>query len=258
MPRTFVSLTCIPSRIDNIPKLLESIQRQSYQVDAVWIHCPIQCLRLGNEPYPIDQLSQMIAPFPNVYLNPSYDYGPITKLFPITRLDLNDDDEIIVIDDDHYYHPELFLILVSDFRRKGSNACICVSGVMYPTELESPYYISRPGQPTQCMEAAFGYILRRSFLDKDFDDWVVEKSSFQEIEQSNWSNAFLSDDYVVSRYLDTKQIGKRVLSQNNLINKHTCFVKSIECDDSNSLCSLGHNLNKYLRTEEELKRKGLV
>lgn len=259
MTKTYVSLTCLPSRIQNMAPFLDSIMNQSVLPDAVYIHYPKTCLRLGNQPYPVDQLLSIVEKYPIVRLNPSHDYGPITKIYPMTRIpDILPNDEIIVLDDDHVYNPHLFRELIQDFRASGSKHCIGVSGILYPTGKDSPYYASRPGNPTHCLEAAFSYIVKRAFFKDDLNDWVQEQPSWEKIETNRWKNAFLSDDYVLARYFETHGIEKRVLSANPFVHKRTCFLSNYECIESDSLCSLEHNLNKYLKAEIELLMKKLV
>jgi hypothetical protein len=263
MVKTIVSFTTIPSRINNISIILESISKQTIIPDHIVIHCPTKCIRINGET-DTEKMLTIVNESPikdRVIINPCNDYGPITKIFPLIHMKdlVNDDDNIIIIDDDHCYHPKLFETLLTDFYKNNRKTCICVSGLIYPRQVNSPYYISRNGQPTELMEASFSYILQRSFLQQDLDKWVLHDITDMEMVKSNhWINAFLSDDYVISRYMDMKKIQKKVIEQNVHISRQTCFLKDANCNDIDSLCFLGHNLDKYMKTEIELRLKGLV
>lgn len=256
MPKIVVSFTSIPSRINNIHSILLSIAQQTYEPDIVIIHYPKKCIRL-NEDYDIERLKTIIQESRlsnKIIINECDDYGPITKIYPIMKMNIiKADDIIIVIDDDNYYNKYLFEKLVTNFLKYNKQIAFCVSGIMYPTELGSRYYCHTNGSRTEIMEAAFGYILSRSFLEDDFANWVLHDiSNIDDINNKNWSNAFFSDDYVISKYLDKKGIVKAVIEPNDKIIKDTCFIENKDCKSTNSLCMLEHNLDKYFKAEREL------
>jgi hypothetical protein len=262
MPKLVVSFTSIPSRINNIHSILFSIAQQTYEPDIIVMHYPKKCIRL-NQDYDITALKTIIqnSKLSNkIIINECDDYGPITKLYPIMNMSIiKPDDIIIVIDDDNYYNKYLFEHLVTNFMKYNKKVAFCVSGIMYPTELGSRYYCSVNGSRTEIMEAAFGYILSRSFLEDDFKNWVLHDiSSIDDINNKNWSNAFFSDDYVISKYLDKKCIVKGVIEPNDKIVKDTCFIENKDCESANSLCTLEHNLDKYFKAERELRDARLL
>jgi len=172
-------------------------------------------------------------------------------------MNLKDEDTIIVIDDDMCYNKFLFEMLYKDFIDENCEKFICVSGLIYPETLNAEYRCFRPGNFTQLMEAAFGYIIKKGFLKDDLKNWVADVNSIEEVKEMNFINSFLSDDYVLSRYLDTKKIHKKVLSSNFLVNKSNAILKS-ECVSTDSLGAIELNLNNYVRSELELKSKNLV
>lgn len=253
----YVSFTCLPTRIENIRMVLDSIKEQTLQPDRIYIHYPSTCLRLDKK-YDKNELLSRIQTHDlkdKVQVNETLDYGPITKIYPLLTLDLSDDDIIIVLDDDNYYNKHLFQHLYNGIVR--DNCCVCTSGLIYPKVLNSHYMCVRPGNYCQLMEAAFGYIIRRKFIQDDLKDWVIQAQSMEEIQKNHFINSFLSDDYVLSRYLDTKHIAKKVLDFTPLVNKSNVFCNS-ECKSTDSLSSLELNLNKYVRSEIELKLRKLV
>jgi len=260
--RLIVSFTCLPSRVQNIPIVLKSISEQTLPPDIIVLHVPDTCIRL-NQSYDVSLIKSMIRKSPlrdKIILNRCDDYGPITKLYPLMRMRrIKVDDMIIVIDDDHFYNPHLFSKLVFNFRHHAQKSCVCVSGLRYPTELNANYMCIRNGYKAELMEAAFGYICHRSFFGPDFKKWVLHSlNKTSEIHDQHWDNAFVSDDYVVSRYLDTRNISKVVIIKNPFVHKDTCFVSHPDCTCEDSLSSIGHNLDKYVKAEIELKLKKLV
>ena len=207
----YVSFTCLPTRITNISLVMKSIYFQTLQPDKIIIHYPTKCIRLDIE-YNINELKQIIDSLPlkdKVIINETKDYGPITKIFPLINMNLSEDDIIIIIDDDIYYNKNLFEMLYKDFINEKKEKAICVSGLLYPMKLNSQYMCIRPGYQCQLMEAAFGYIIKKSFIQSDLSNWIIDANSNEEIKQQNFSNSFLSDDYVISRYFDKKIFKKK-------------------------------------------------
>lgn len=255
----YVSFTCIPSRINNLEYIIDSLNNQTMLPDIVVINYPKKCLRLKSN-YDINFLNSIINKIKtkfNIIINETHDYGPITKIYPLVNLGLNDNDIIIVIDDDNYYNNNLIETLFSNFTMEGQTKAICVSGLMYPRKMNSPYYCVNYGNNCELMEAAFGYIIKKSFLNKNLRHWTITADTFEEVKENNFYNSFLSDDYVISRYLDSKKIPKKVINYNIDLNKNNCFDKQ-KCKSNDSLCGLGHNLDKYLKSEIELKLRSLV
>lgn len=256
----YVSLTCLPTRIDNIEYIFEWLLEQTMKPDKLIIHLPKKCIRLNME-YNIELIQEKINGHPlrdKIYLNITKDYGPITKIYPLIHLDfIKDDDMIIIVDDDNFYNPHLIETLVQTFKGNGEKHAICISGLVYPIELNSRYLCIMSGSNCNLMEAAFGYIIKRSFLKEDLTDWVIDVESPLEINLNHYTYSFVSDDYVISRYLDKHGILKFVLPDNPFIYKDTCFVNK-NMKSNNALSALGHNLNGYVYSEIELKNKGLI
>jgi hypothetical protein len=255
----YSSFTCLPTRIENIELVLKSIQEQTLQPDFIIIHYPKNCLRLNME-YHVEILKMKIENSPlkdKIIIHETPDYGPITKIYPLVHMNLSEDDVIIIIDDDIYYNKYLFEALYREFMFENQKKAVCISGLLYPKTLNSQYMCIRPGCNTQLMEAAFGYIIQKSFIQYDLENWIIKVNSFDEIKKGNFMNSFLSDDYVISRYFDTKNIEKKVISFNPLVNKSNTICNS-ECKSIDSLSSLELNLNKYVRSEIELRLRKLV
>ena len=252
-PKLYISFTSIPTRINNIDKLLHSISKQTLQPDKIIIHYPRYCIRLQkfyDIPLLQDKIKRSILR-DKIMVNYTKDYGPITKIYPITALDfIHDDDAIIIIDDDNYYHPLLFELLYKEFIRYKQREAICISGVYYPRKINSLYHIFSPGQCCELMEAWAGYIIKKSFLKYNLRWWTIaELHTIHAIKKKYFWYSFLSDDYVISRYLDKYNIKKRVLSSYRLLNRSNCIMHLRSPDN---LGNVHGNLNNYIKSESEL------
>ena len=251
------SFTCLPSRKNNLPIVLSSIEEQSLVPDVVIIQYPNKSIRLNTDYEPIDDLVTSRTYKFTLKINYTNDYGPMTKLYPLLQMNLNDDDVIIIIDDDVKYNKYLFQCLYDNFKNANQQKCICMSGLLYPSYLNFPYYCTRPGNDTQLMEASFGYILKKEFIRSDLSKWVPLFKCYNEVKENNWENSFLSDDFVFSKYLDSKNIKKQVALFHPSVNKGNVMIKS-DCTSADALSSLGHNLDKYFLSLSELKVLKLV
>ena len=102
----YISFTTIPTRIGNISKVLDSISNQMLQPDKIIINIPKYCIRLKKF-YNFKKIEKIIENSKlkdKVIINKTRDYGPITKIYPIIKLDfIKNDDMIIIIDDDIDY-----------------------------------------------------------------------------------------------------------------------------------------------------------
>jgi hypothetical protein len=255
----YVSFTCLPTRIENIGLVLKSIEEQTLQPDFIIINYPKNCVRLNIE-YKVEILQEKIKNSileNKIIIHETPDFGPITKIYPLVHMNLSDDDVIIIIDDDIYYNKYLFEALYQNFIKENQEKSICISGLLYPTKLNSQYMCIRPGYNTQLMEAAFGYIIKKSFIQPDLEKWVIQPSTPEEIKKNNFMNSFLSDDYVISRYFDIKNIEKKVLEYTPIVNKSNTICNS-DCKSTDSLSALELNLNKYVRSEIELRLRKLT
>lgn len=234
------------------------MNNQKTKPDSVILHCPKKCLRI-NQTYDITELKNIAnnAYDFNIIINEiPYDYGPISKIYPIINLDyIKPDDMIIVIDDDRLLNPLFIDTLIENFTRWNQKYVIAVSGLLYPTKLGETWHCVWNGSDTQIIEGSFGYILKRDFLDFDFKKWVIEVDDYQDVIKKKFENSFLVDDNIISRYLDSKNIRKKVIFSNNHCNKSN-VGQLTEMNDP--LSGLGSNLDKDYESELELRSMGLI
>jgi hypothetical protein len=263
--KLYISFTTIPSRINNIVEVLNSIQKQTLQPDKIIINYPDKLLRLKT----ISDITKFIQLIENhelyktnkIYLNKCSDYGPITKLYPLINLNfINNEDMIIIIDDDNEYNKYLFEKLVEQFKKYNCSECITLSGLLYPTIFNDTFKIINNSYNTELIEAAFGFIIKKAFLTGELHKWVINPSiTFKELILSKFYNSFMSDDYLFSKYLDKLHIKKRVIDNNNFVTKNNCYIKNdnLISIDSISIPNIGC-LNRYYKASFELTNKGLI
>ena len=243
----YISLTLLPSRIDNLKDCIPTLINQTKRPDKIIINCPELCFRT-NEKYDLDKIRNIINDIESsnnskniIYLNITKDYGPITKIFPLIYLEfIKDNDEIIVVDDDKCYNKFLIEALYNCFINH-NNYSIGFSGIYYPPKSKK-CVITKPGRDTDILEASFGYIIKRSFIQNDLERYVLDINydSYKGL-ANRLPSIFLSDDLVISRYLDYKGIKKKVINT-NLVNKNsaTTHLKS-----QDSLCVINSPMERY-------------
>lgn len=101
MPRSVISLTTIPPRMDRIGPTLESLVRQTARVDAIllWIPRSYRRKEFGAFTVPVTP--------PGVEVRRcDVDYGPATKILPAVEAFRGSDTRILYCDDDRIYAPD--------------------------------------------------------------------------------------------------------------------------------------------------------
>jgi len=108
--RVVVSLTTVPSRVSHINITLNSIQRQSYKPDDVYVCIPFKSQS--------ESLDYKIPANLNDEFNiiRCQDYGPITKLVGVLPLETDPDTVIITVDDDVVYPEGMIEKMISKHR----------------------------------------------------------------------------------------------------------------------------------------------
>lgn len=122
----YISLSTIPSRMSNLPYLIESLQQQIIKPTKIFVNIPNVYRRFPFAEVILPDLSQ----YPNVVINRCvHDYGAATKFLPLLLLpEIKPDDRIIIVDDDHTYDPTLCVKLL-ELSDKYPDAVTCMFGV---------------------------------------------------------------------------------------------------------------------------------
>ena len=170
-----VSLTSLPSRIDNLDKTLESINKQTLKPKNIFLNLPYNFKRFPNYNFTENQIEK-IKKY-DLEITRCNDYGPGTKLMGSINKIKENFDCVILIDDDHIYHKNTFEILIENFNKKKLN---------YSFYLNKIFNI-RNGQ---CSD---GFLINIKLLDKieEFYDLYVKDNK----------NMFLDDDLWFAIYL---------------------------------------------------------
>lgn len=106
--RVVVSLSTIPSRVKYLSEAIESLLKQSYSIDRIYINLPYRSLR-ENVEYPLLEEDFLD---PRVTILRCEDRGPITKLYPVLDVENDPQTIIITVDDDIHYPQDRIQTLV--------------------------------------------------------------------------------------------------------------------------------------------------
>ncbi len=170
-----VSLTTLPSRIDNIDETIKSIENQTLLPNKIFLNLPYKFKRFPEYQFTDKQLLK----FRNnkIEISRCEDFGPGTKLMGSINKIKNNYDCVILIDDDHIYHKRALEILIENFK---------IEKVNYSYYLNKIFNI-RNGQ---CSD---GFLINSKLLDaiENFYDKYVK----------NNKNMFLDDDLWLAIYL---------------------------------------------------------
>ena len=188
-----VSLTSLPSRIDNIYETIQSIENQTLKPNKVFLNLPLNFKRFPEYNFTTNQISKLSKY--NLEISRCEDYGPATKLMGSLNKINKEYDCVILIDDDHIYHERVFEIFIDNFKKEKVN---------YSYYMNKIFNI-RNGQ---CSD---GFLINVKLLDEieDFYEKYVKKSR----------NMFLDDDLWLAIYLycEKKSFTKNII--NDFINK---------------------------------------
>ena len=184
-----VSLTTLPSRIDNIKETLYSIKKQTLQPDKIYLNLPLKFKRLKDQFFKQNQIDKLEDY--KLQISRCEDFGPATKLMGSIELIKNNYDCVILLDDDHIYHKNCFEILIENFKKEQIN---------YSFYLNKIFNI-RHGQ---CSDL---FLLNTSLLDKIeiFYDKYVKSNK----------NMFLDDDlwFAIYLYCEKKTYIKNLIEE---------------------------------------------
>lgn len=212
--RVVASLTTMPDRYPKVVKTLETLNRQTYKLDAIYLSLPRRSRRLDIEYPPVPpEISNLCT------IVQCIDYGPITKI--LGGLLEEDDPETIIItfDDDMIYPPNLVETLLFHHKRY-PNSAIGSSGMLLryncpmcaitPNEDNFFYRIPKFKVPDEGrkVDSIYGYpgalYIRKFFPHKD----LLEKEFLHYVLVDN--NMFMNDDIVISGYLSLRNIDRRI------------------------------------------------
>lgn len=237
------SLTTIPSRIDLLKPILDSVLHQTIPIDHIEINIPYTCLRTGEE-YIIPEWMETMD---KLQLFRTTDYGAITKIAPTLLRHRGEPIGIWTIDDDIIYPSNSLEILYKVFDPSRSTI-ICNKGTLI--SYRKKYYYSND-QQVMMLEGFAGILYPTSCIFDDFESYV-EKTSLD-------PDSRKSDDVILSNYFALKDI--RIV-QKTLLGNGKSNVSSNATPQSNHKDALwlqdtGHSI-RYIRVLDYLKAAGLL
>lgn len=178
--RVVATLSTIPSRIDRIQPTIESLLRQTYQIEKVEVNVPYWCVRTA-EPYTVPEwMTSMIG----VEVHRTEDYGAITKVAP--TLIRNEDVYVWSVDDDFIYHPTHLETLMKD----AGQSIVCFHGGIINAD---GFAGGRSrGNTIDVAEGFFGIVYPPHCIKEDFLPYVERTSAVMDNRKS--------DDIILSNY----------------------------------------------------------
>jgi hypothetical protein len=212
--RVVASLTTMPDRYFKIVKTLESLRRQTYKLDAIYLGLPDKSRRLGIEYPPVpEEITNLCT------VVPCTDFGPITKILGGLLSEDDPDTVIISFDDDMIYPDRIVELLVRHHvtypdSALGSSGMLlkhsCPMCAITPNEDNFLYRISKFSVPPEGrrVDSIYGYpgalYVRKFFplkhlLEDDFLNFALVDN-----------NMLMNDDIVISGYLSLYNIERRI------------------------------------------------
>lgn len=202
-PKTYLSLTTSPQRINNVVKMLQDINLKHF--DKIMINLPLRFGRNGT----LYAIPKSLQNFPKVQINRfPKDFGPLSKVLPTLLVCKNPNDIVISIDDDIKHDNRVFPLLIEHCKNKdvvvtgiGKNLSYWSSAKYGKMPRVSPFEHAPKGNYVDLLEGFSGVAYKRKF----FPDikLLVQLSKIAK-------DCYLSDDLVLSFYL--KLFGRRILS----------------------------------------------
>lgn len=199
--RVMVAMTTIPSRIDRLEPVIDSMLRQTWPIQALYLSIPFVFGRTGEQ-YVIPA---WLMAKKGVKLERCADMGPGTHLLNALRLERDPWSFIAVVDDDHIYGPDLVETLMRSALASPGTAIAAQGFLSIPglrLDKDSPRYL----HGHQIFEAGpvlvsyLGVVYQRGF----FDDSVFDYEGFSQ-------KCVYQDDMWFSAHLAKKGIKRAVL-----------------------------------------------
>ena len=193
--RIVVSMTTIPSRLDNLDKVLASIiENQTVKPDVVYLNVPHVFGRTGE----VYNLSKMTYSDPILKILRCDDYGPVTKLLPALEAEHGNERTVIIYaDDDNIAPPDFIEQYVAQSRKRPGHVMYTRCGQRFyhksPTPVDDKQGCTIP-------EAFEGILLPVDAIEdlEDFKSFVMKAIRNK--------SCFKSDDYVIGAYLTSRAI----------------------------------------------------
>lgn len=196
----------LPSRVLSgaLTRSVRSMLDQTTPPQQIYIHYPSYAKRL-KQAYP--PVPQELATLPNVTIVPCEDFGPLTKIYPITDLNLDDHTAVVLFDDDRIYPSGWLAPIHDEFVRLGRRVAVGRNGLLPKYQFGMKHRFNKATKPTQVT------LLGASWLAM-YPRHALPKSSRACIESLHTlpTSAYTNDDIVVATWAHDAKV-RLVVSQ---------------------------------------------
>jgi len=171
--RVVLSLTTMPENVQTLPETLDSLLKQTFKADAIYVTLPEKNARTG-EKYPNPEWEDFYAgSTPEITIvKPKKDYGPLCKLAGALMKEPDPNTVIITVDDDKIYSESMVAKLVwhtHNDPKKAFGPCGFSFLPMFKPRGIAPIYamwrLRGKGLYTDELQACCGNLYRRGFFD---------------------------------------------------------------------------------------------
>jgi len=212
--KVVASLTTMPDRYFKIIKTLQSLHKQTYKLDAIYLSLPTKSRRLNIEYPPVPPEIEALCT-----VVPCTDFGPITKILGGLLQEQDPDTVIITFDDDMIYPDTIVEKLIENYK-KFPNSSIGSSGMLLkhacplcaitPNEDNFLYrvpkfYVPPEGRKVDSIYGYPGALYVRNFFPS-LDNLEEQFLKYALVNH----DMYMNDDIVISGYLSLNNIERRI------------------------------------------------
>jgi hypothetical protein len=192
--RVIASMTTVPSRIDKILPVIESVFAQTARIERFELNIPHLCLRT-NQVYIIPAWLEKLQTEGRLYIYRTEDYGAITKVAPtLLRYQHKRGAFVWSLDDDRIYPSNTLTDLLLSTNRSRPSVMAFVGADMDEHGSVQPALMFPPHPVPVSIIKGYGTVLYPpSIIKSDFLEYLHRTS--------NNSNCRKSDDIIISNYL---------------------------------------------------------
>lgn len=217
--RVVATYTTLPSRYDVLKRSIQSLQSQTYKLDAIYLAIAKKAARLNKEYPPIPEDIASMCTIVNI----DTDYGPITKIYGALVSETDPNTVIFSCDDDVLFEPNHVEKLVQ-YHKIYPKSAICGTGALISRGLPfisivstvKPYHtyawkrftgfdVDKNGRKIDLLFGVAGVLYTRGMFpsnDKLYDE-ILQYSLIDD-------SIFHNDDVLISGYLSKQNIERRV------------------------------------------------
>lgn len=195
--RLIASLTTLPSRINSIKPVLQSLINQTRKLDAIYLNIPYKTLK--GSTYTIPPFIREISKQQQIKILRCKDYGPSTKLIPtINKRIISRNTYILTFDDDNIVDKDVVKIFSYKIRQYPDSA-LSFSGWCYG---DYPFYFQL--HDNNDTDTYVDWIQGCHCIC--YPSWLLDKGEILRFYKAQPKFLQRHDDHVISAYLESKKI----------------------------------------------------